>query len=51
MSELQALTSDLLIHVAQTLQVPMKGLLATIELLDESATVPAAVTVSSEVIQ
>src|ERR1017187_9770798 len=40
MSELQALSPDLLIHVAQALQVPMKGLLATIVLLDESATVP-----------
>src|ERR1035438_6934338 len=40
MPELQALSPDLLIHVAQALQVPMKGLLATIELLDESATVP-----------
>jgi uncharacterized protein len=40
MSELQALSPDLLIHVAQALRVPMKGLLATIELLDESATVP-----------
>src|ERR1700723_468748 len=40
MSELQSLSPDLLIHVAQTLQVPMKGLLATVELLDEGATVP-----------
>src|SRR5580704_6847805 len=40
MSELQFLSSDLLIHLASTLQVPMKALLATIELLDEGSTVP-----------
>ena len=40
MSELQALSPELFIHIAQTLQVPMAGLLATIELLDEGATVP-----------
>src|SRR5580658_5877378 len=40
MPELQSLSPDLLIHVARTLQVPMKGLLATVELLDEGATVP-----------
>src|SRR3984957_6294865 len=40
MSEIQSLSPDLLIHVARTLQVPMKGLLATVELLDEGATVP-----------
>ena len=40
MSELKALSPELLIHVAQTLAVPMKGMLATVELLDEGATVP-----------
>src|ERR1700739_3055195 len=40
MSELQSLSPDLLIYIAQTLQVPMKGLLATVELLDEGSTVP-----------
>jgi protein Tex len=40
MSELQSLSPDLLIHIAQVLQVPMKGLLATVELLDEGSTVP-----------
>lgn len=40
MPEFQSLPSDLLIHIAQILQIPMKGLLATIELLDEGATVP-----------
>ncbi len=40
MPELQSLSPDLLIHIAQTLQVPMKGLAATVQLLDEGATVP-----------
>jgi uncharacterized protein len=40
MPKLQTLAPELLVHVAQTLNVPMKGLLATIELLDEEATVP-----------
>ncbi|HEX3879619.1 MAG TPA: Tex-like N-terminal domain-containing protein, partial [Bryobacteraceae bacterium] len=40
MPELQSLSPELLIHIAQTLQVSMKSLLATIELLDEGATVP-----------
>jgi uncharacterized protein len=40
MPETQPLSPELLIHVAQTLQVPMKGLVATAELLDEGSTVP-----------
>src|SRR5690242_7021349 len=40
MSELQALAPELLIHVAQSLAVPLKGLVATVELLDEGSTVP-----------
>ena len=40
MSELKSLSPEVLIHVAKTLQVPMKGLLATVELLDEGSTVP-----------
>jgi len=40
MSELQSLSPNLLIHIAQTLQVSMKALVATVELLDEGATVP-----------
>src|ERR1700735_495398 len=40
MSELQSLSPDLLTHLAPPLQVPMKGPLATVELLDEGATVP-----------
>jgi uncharacterized protein len=40
MSDLQTLSPDLLIHIAGVLHVPMKGLVATIELLDEGSTVP-----------
>src|SRR5271170_4831021 len=40
MSELQSLSPDLLLHVASTLQIPLKSFVATIELLDEGATVP-----------
>jgi uncharacterized protein len=40
MPELQSLSPDLLLHIAQTLQIPLKGLVATIELLDEGGTVP-----------
>jgi uncharacterized protein len=40
MAALQSLSPELLIHIAQLLQVPMKGLVATIELLDEGSTVP-----------
>src|SRR5689334_21209088 len=40
MSELQTLSSDLLIYIVGTLQVPMKGFLATVELLGEGSTVP-----------
>src|ERR1700721_1992449 len=40
MSELQPLSSDLLLHIAATLQVPLKSLVATIQLLDEGSTVP-----------
>jgi uncharacterized protein len=40
MSDLKALSPEILIHIATSLQVPMKGLLATVELLDEGATVP-----------
>jgi uncharacterized protein len=40
MSDLKALPPELLIHIAKLLQVPMKGLLATVELLDEGSTVP-----------
>jgi len=40
MSELQSLSLDLLIHITHMLQVPMKGLVATLDLLDEGSTVP-----------
>src|ERR1700678_814563 len=40
MSELQPLSSDLLLHIARTLQAPLKSLVATIQLLDEGSTVP-----------
>ncbi len=40
MPELKSLAPQILLHVAQLLSVPMKGLVATIELLDEGGTVP-----------
>jgi uncharacterized protein len=40
MSDLQPLSSALLIHVAATLQIPLKSLVATVELLDEGSTTP-----------
>src|SRR5262245_58610361 len=40
MPELKALPTHILIHIAKLLSVPMKGLAAVIELLDEGATVP-----------
>ncbi len=36
----KTLSSDLLLHIAQILDVPMHGLVAVIELLDEGGTVP-----------
>src|SRR3954454_19548122 len=38
--ELQALQPEVLLHVAKLISVPLKSLVATIELLDEGATVP-----------
>jgi uncharacterized protein len=40
MPELKSLPNPVLIHLAKLLNVPMKGLVAVIELLDEGATVP-----------
>src|SRR5215467_8608207 len=40
MPETEPLSSELLLHIAQTLQVALKSLVATIELLDEGSTVP-----------
>src|SRR5882672_7566601 len=40
MPELKSLSPEILLHIAQLLNVPLKGLVATIELLDEGGTVP-----------
>jgi uncharacterized protein len=40
MTELKSLSPEILLHVAKLLNVPMKGLIASIELLDEGGTVP-----------
>src|SRR5579862_2083018 len=40
MSELKSLLPEILIHVSKTLNVPLKSLVATIELLNEGGTVP-----------
>src|SRR5580658_8473500 len=40
MSEPQSLSPDLLIHIAQALEIPLKSLVAAVELLDEGSTVP-----------
>jgi protein Tex len=40
MPELKSLSPQILLHIAQNLNVPMKGLVATVELLDEGGTVP-----------
>src|ERR1700693_2421562 len=40
MSELQSLSPDLLLHVAGLLQISLKALVATVELLDGGSTVP-----------
>jgi protein Tex len=38
--ELQALRPEVLLHISQTISVPLKGLVAVVELLDGGATVP-----------
>ena len=38
--ERKQLPPSVLLHIAQELAVPMKGMVATIELLDEGSTVP-----------
>ncbi|MFZ1087296.1 MAG: Tex family protein [Terracidiphilus sp.] len=38
--ELKSLPSEILVHVAQTLKIPLRGLIAVIELLDDGGTVP-----------
>ena len=40
MSDLKPLSPEVLLYIAQALQVPLKGLVATIELLDQGGTVP-----------
>lgn len=40
MSELTSLSTHVLLHIAQQLNVPLKSLVATMALLDEGATVP-----------
>ncbi len=40
MKELKNLPSEILLHVAQTLNIPLRGLTAVIELLDDGGTVP-----------
>lgn len=40
MPELKSLPNEILIHLAQVLNIPLKGVLAVIELLDEGGTVP-----------
>jgi protein Tex len=40
MADRKSLAPEVLFHISQILQVPMKGLVATVELLDEGGTVP-----------
>ena len=40
MTETKNLSPEILLHIAQTLNVPMRGLVAVIELLDDGGTVP-----------
>src|ERR1039457_3376539 len=40
MKENLILSPEILLHIAQTLNLPMRGLVAVVELLDEGGTVP-----------
>ncbi len=40
MSELKSLSPEILLHVSQTIDVPLRGLVSVIELLDGGGTVP-----------
>jgi len=40
MAELKTLSTSVLLHIAKLLNVPLKGMSAVIELLDDGATVP-----------
>src|ERR1700742_3852329 len=40
MSSAQSLSPEIFLHIAQTLNLPVRGLVAVIELLDDGGTVP-----------
>src|ERR1017187_4833071 len=40
LTDRKALSTDLLLHIAKVVEVPMHGLVAVIELLDDGGTVP-----------
>ena len=40
MTDTKNLSPEILLHIAQTLKVPLRGLVAVIELLDDGGTVP-----------
>src|SRR6266536_458117 len=40
MTELKALSTTVLVHISKLLNVPLKGMVAVISLLDEGSTVP-----------
>src|SRR6201999_439449 len=40
MTDSKSLPSEILLHIAQTLNLPMRGLVAVIELLDDGSTMP-----------
>src|SRR5579862_6580840 len=40
MPELKSISPEIFLHITQIVNVPMKGLVATVELLDEGGTVP-----------
>ena len=40
MSELKTLSPELLLHISQTIDIPLRGLVAVIELLDGGGTMP-----------
>src|ERR1700755_1613731 len=40
MSKTKSLSPEILLHIAQTLKLPLRGLVAVIELLDDGGTVP-----------
>src|ERR1700761_6474438 len=40
MTDTKSLPPGILLHIAQTLDIPMRGLVAVVELLDEGGTVP-----------